>query len=43
MIEIHKTHIKMKVLETQVIFLNIKGPELLHQDCGSVCVVCVSK
>ena len=34
---------QLRLLKTQVIFFNIKGPELLHQDCGSVCVVCVSE
>ena len=28
----------LRLLKTQVIFFNIKGPEILHQDCGSVCV-----
>ena len=28
----------MRLSKTQVIFFNIKGPELLHQDCGNVCV-----
>lgn len=34
--------ISLRLSKTQVIFFNIKGPKLLHQDCGNVCVVCVS-
>jgi hypothetical protein len=40
---LNKNPYKTKLLrlsKTQVIFYNIKGPELLHRDCDSVCSVC---